>query len=223
MLAAAALVKVSDRMRPGGTPSQQQADDAMRQHRGLARAGIGGHPGARRADRSASLGEPRSPPGWRGSRLTPPSSPSRRPATIREPARDGHRARSAWRTWRRGATGRCVRPARVLVDQPCASRARCSAASSSTSTRSSRGAIAAARGRVRRRRTASHRAAAAALRPPATSSNAPRLGHGGFQRELRAEADLHLLDAGHGAGLEVDHGEARRPGAARCGRPGRAA
>ena len=57
MLAAAALVKVMQRMRLGSTPEQQQPDHALRQHVGLAGAGIGGDPGRRcrgRTPRSAA-------------------------------------------------------------------------------------------------------------------------------------------------------------------------
>ena len=45
MLAAAALVKVRQRMRPGGAAVEQQAHDAVGEHLGLARARIGRHPG----------------------------------------------------------------------------------------------------------------------------------------------------------------------------------
>ena len=48
MLAAAALVKVMHRIFSGGTPDEQQADHALHQHMGLARAGIGRHERGRR-------------------------------------------------------------------------------------------------------------------------------------------------------------------------------
>ena len=52
MLAAAALVKVMQRIFSGATPAEQQADHALHQHMGLARAGIGGHERGRRRDRT---------------------------------------------------------------------------------------------------------------------------------------------------------------------------
>ena len=82
MLAAAALVKVMQRIFSGGTPFEQQPDHPLHQHMGLARTGIGRDEGRGRRDR-------RRAPAWRGRRresvrgaFTIPRSPSRRPPTI---------------------------------------------------------------------------------------------------------------------------------------------
>ena len=59
ILAAAALVKVRHRYAPRRAARQQQADDPLRQHMGLAGSGVGGHPGRSARVRGQSLPRPR--------------------------------------------------------------------------------------------------------------------------------------------------------------------
>ena len=223
ILAAAALVKVRQRICAGGAPSSSKPQHALGQHMRLAAAGVGRHPG-----RSLGFGGPGLPLAqWpresRAARLTARLPRRRRIAAGRRPfldaARDGRSRQSGRRIWGRGATDRAS-PRGRIARAASISSAKCFSTSSRMLAPSS---PAASFLRRRRRRRASDRA-----RPPASSAgNAarkpPRAQHRRFQRQLRREADLDFADARRRAALVVDQPRARRCAGLRCGRRARSA
>ena len=86
ILAAAALVKVMQRMLPGIDAVEQEADHPLRQHMGLARAGIGRDPGGDARDRTPRPAAARTVSGMMRGAHSP--RPRRRPPPVLRPFLD---------------------------------------------------------------------------------------------------------------------------------------